>query len=178
MRKSLVGAFAAIALFSVPLAAKADPQFSYPALFKLQNVTFTDGASASGFWTTSAYGYLASADVSTTAGTITGWTHQSNVSTSVTGATFVFQRVGGGDPLYTTSFTIVLDDPAHTGVNQIDLANSFECVGSYSCGANNSAVPSADIRYFASGDVVVPEPMRAALLFAPAVLVGLVRRRG
>jgi hypothetical protein len=163
-------------------AAKAD------VVWNLENVQFSDGASASGTFSIDQYGFLDGFDITTTTGSaLTGYTYTPVINALISdGDTVItFNRdlpnaydgflqlvfanpitVPGTDPLVTC-------DPSTPGSCNSNV--SFECDGYEQ--ADNSCL--ADVRYVVSGFAQdpVPEPGSVALLLTSLIGFGIARSR-
>jgi hypothetical protein len=155
----------------------------------LEGVTFSDGGTASGYFTLNTYGYLDAADIITTPGT-------SSLGVSLPG--FTYDLAGGGVPpgpapfdsvFYFNStvddFSLILSaqnvvtegvDPLILGSGSGDtLAGSYEY-----CTENPTVCAGADYldgRLVTTGFLYAPEPATLSLLGLGAVVVPLLRRR-
>jgi hypothetical protein len=157
--------------------------------YVLENAVFTDGTTATGFFTLNVYGYLETVDIVTTAGTaassaiMTGATYTNPASAYFFGQSPPVDDIAFGS---SAGYQIVLNvsnlltqidsgpDPLITGSgNYPSLAGSYEECFSNTCGG-----PAfGDVRLLVSGDLVVPEPASMLLLIVGLVALPVIRRR-
>jgi hypothetical protein len=170
MRKQIVSGIAiAIALFTASVPAQATP-----ITYNLQNVTFTDGTRATGWFVFDANTHLSSAySISTTAGILSAFNWDKFDSGLYYG--------GGAGP---NNFTLITTDGRRVfnfsfinaltnagGTYAINIASTYEC---NNCGTfrrvNGGTVTSDAIS-------AVPEPGTASLMAAAIGALGFAARR-
>ena len=165
-KKILSGVVIGIALLASSLSAHA-----IPITYTLQNVTFADGATASGSFVFDANTHLSSGySISTTAGTLTAFTWNQFDSGLYYG--------GGAGPnnftLITTNgqrvfnFSFINPFTNAGGTYAINTASTYEC---YNCS------PFRRVTGGTVSSVAVPEPGTAALMLSAIGILGFAARR-
>ncbi len=172
MRAIRTLALAGLALAAASVNAMAAP-VSYPIDWTLKNVTFSDGATASGSFGINQYGQLQFFDVTTTGGTITGFDYTPFINATIKNndTVLILNRTGYDGYLYLT-FEFSLFTPAAS--DPLILSKSYECNGFEQ--TNGSCGTRSIERTVASGGAV-PEPMSMTLFGTALLGLGVVRRR-
>jgi hypothetical protein len=155
----------------------------------LEDITFADGATASGYFTLNPYGYLESVDISTAAGTsmlgqpLAGYTYtlaNSNVPNgpSPFDSVFYFNSTADAFGLILIAEFPVTDggvDPLVVGLGSggsLSVSNEYCTENAEACGG----VGYEDGRLVSAGTLYAPEPATLSLLGLGAVVVPLLRR--
>jgi hypothetical protein len=162
---------------------------SADTIVTLEDVTFADGGTASGSFTLNVYGYVESADITTTPGTsmasapLAGYTCTADGASVPSGpapfdSVFYFNSTVDDFSLTLSAQNVVTDgfDPLIPGSGSGDtLAGSFEyCTENPTvCGG----VSYLDGRLITSGTLYPPEPATLSLLGLGAIVLPWVRRR-
>lgn len=127
--------------------------------YTVENATFDDGTSVTGYFILNQYDQLASWDLTTVTGTVPGFEYTPSTTLlsggCVTSPCFIFGRA----PIYFGSLQLAFMNPLpSSGTDPFDLLNSWE---TYSWGS-----PGTPVRYLLSGDVVasIPEPASWAMM--------------
>jgi hypothetical protein len=157
-------------------------------IISLENVTFDDGATASGTFAINIYGYLDWVNIATTPGTsqgsqpMAGYTYTSGLLLGSTqDAVFAFNSIADAMSLVLAVNVPLV--PAYTGADALvtGSASGTPFTGSSeTCQENASACDGPgyqDGRLVTGGDLYVPEPATLGLLAIGALLTTATARR-
>jgi hypothetical protein len=160
---TVLGALAAAAL-SFVLAPTASA-----TVYTLDNVTFDDGQTANGFFSTDVDGFVDAIDITTTTGSIAGFHYTQNINPEYNpgDSTITFERAGPGDEnppaddgFLQLTFSHAIDGASPNALITGEEGPSLEC-DSFTCPTDPGSVE----RFVASGSITsVPEPGTWALM--------------
>lgn len=160
---------AALSIFMLSLACIAPPANALTLV--LDNIEFSDGGEATGFFTLNTYGYLAYPDtITTTAGSsLPGATLAGSVSFYALPASFSYTLASPSIPAEEVTLELLYDPTSVTYDPLVLGGASFECAGpAYSCTTTRTII---------AGGVEVPEPPVFALLASGLIALAGLRRR-
>jgi hypothetical protein len=127
--------------------------------YTVENATFDDGTSLTGYFILNQYDQLAGWDLTTVSGAIPGFEYTPGTTFPNGGCTtspcFEFSRA----PSYDGTLQLAFLNPLPSfGADPFDLANSWETL--------SFGFPGSPVRYLLSGDVVasIPEPATWAMM--------------
>ncbi len=158
-------------LFLTPFALAVTAYTSSAVADTLVDATFTDGTSITGSFSLNVYGYLDTADITTTAySSFSGYDYTSGSIIQNSPSAYA-DGINLTNANYSLSLYLVFEQPLNQpGNDLINTSASYECIG-FSCGSN-----SADIRYFASGYTTTPIPEPETFVLFATGLFGIAGR--